>query len=282
MTDVLSELDRVVELATLPAVALEVNKMLIDDSISVQQMTQVIEKDQAIVAKILKLVNSSFYGFRSQINNLPHAVVILGFKALHNAVLSVAVNQTFPKDLKCESFSIVDFWFHSVAVALVAQKFAEQTNLCEPEEAFTAGLLHDIGKVILVQYFPKEFSLVWQEQQESGCTSFTAEKKIIEVSHCQIASRVARKWLLPESLLDVLRCHHDTDKKQENPDLTLLVHGADVVVNIWKKNLSEKPVLKSMAPDAKLLLATSLKTMREWFPPVVEEIQKAHAFFLEE
>lgn len=282
MTDILSELDRVVELATLPAVALEVNQMLADDSVSVQQMTQVIEKDQAIVAKILKLVNSSFYGFRSQINNLPHAVVILGFKAMHSAVLSVAVNQTFSKDLKCDSFSMVDFWFHSVAVALVTQKFAEQTKLCEPEEAFTAGLLHDIGKVILVQYFPEEFSQIWQEQQESGCSSLEAEKKIIEISHSQIAARVARKWLLPDSLLDVLRCHHDVSKKQENRDLTLLVHGADIVVNIWKKNLVEKPVLKSMDPDARELLAVSLKTMREWFPPVVEEIQKAHTFFLEE
>jgi len=281
MTDVLAELDRVVELATLPAVAMEVNKMLADDSISVQQMTQVIEKDQAIVAKILKLVNSSFYGFRSQINNLPHAVVILGFKALHSAVLSVAVNQTFSKNLKCDSFDVVDFWFHSVAVALVSQKFAEQTKLCEPEEAFTAGLLHDIGKVILVQYFPEEFKRVWQEQQESGSTSYEAELEIIETTHSQIATRVARKWLLPESLLDVLRCHHDVDKKQGNRELTLIVHGADIMVNTWKKNLVEKPVLKSMHDDARDILAGSLKTMRDWFPPVVEEIQKAHAFFLE-
>lgn len=281
MTDVLSELDRVVELATLPAVALEVNKMLADDSISVQKMTQVIEQDQAIVAKILKLVNSSFYGFRSQINNLSHAVVILGFKALHSAVLSVAVNQTFSKNLECDSFNIVDFWFHSVAVALVAQKFAEQTKICEPEEAFTAGLLHDIGKAILVQYFPDEFRSIWQEQLKSGCTSYEAEQKIIETNHSQIATRVARKWLLPDSLIDVLRCHHDVNKKQEHRDLTLIVHGADVVVNTWKKNLVEKPVLKSMDADAKALLSESLKTMRDWFPPVVNEIQKAHAFFIE-
>ncbi len=281
MADVLSELDRVVELATLPVVAMEVNRMLADDSISVQEMTQVIEKDQAIVVKILKLVNSSFYGFRSQINNLPHAVVILGFKSLHSAVLSVAVNQTFSKDLKCESFDIVDFWFHSVAVALMAQKFAEQTKLCEPEEAFTAGLLHDIGKVILVQYFPEEFRLVWQEKQENGLTCVDAEKRIIETTHSQIATRVARKWLLPQSLLDVLRCHHDVHFKMENKDLTLLVHGADIVVNTWKRNLVEKPALKSMDAEAKELLAGSLKTMREWFPPVVEEIKKAHAFFIE-
>lgn len=281
MTDVLSELDRVVELATLPAVAMEVNKMLADDTISVQQMTQVIEKDQAIVAKILKLVNSSFYGFRSQINNLPHAVVILGFKALHSAVLSVAVNQTFGKDLKCESFDIADFWFHSVAVALVSQTFAEQTNLCEPEEAFTAGLLHDIGKAILVQYFPDDFLEVWKEKQKHNLTCLEAEKRILGTHHSQIATRVARKWLLPPSLLDVLRCHHDVHKKQDNRDLTLLVHGADVVVNTWKKNLVEKPVLSSMDPDAKALLAGSLKSMRDWFPPVVEEIQKAHAFFIE-
>jgi putative nucleotidyltransferase with HDIG domain len=281
MTDVLSELDRVVELATLPVVAMEVNRMLADDAISVQEMTRVIEKDQAIVAKILKLVNSSFYGFRSQINNLPHAVVILGFKSLHSAVLSIAVSQVFSKDFKCESFDMADFWFHSVAVALVAQKFAEQTSLCEPEEAFTAGLLHDIGKVILVQYFPEEFRRVWQEQQENGLTSVEAEKIIIDTTHSQIAARVARKWLLPQSLLDVLRCHHDVNLKMESRDLTLLVHGADLVVNTWKRNLVQKPVLKSMDSEAKELLAESLKTMRVWFPPVVKEIQKAHAFFIE-
>lgn len=279
MPEILSKLDDVLELATLPAVAMEVNSMLADDSISVQQMTQVIDKDQAIVAKILKLVNSSFYGFRSQINNLPHAVVILGFKALHSAVLSVAVNQTFSKDLDCDSFDIADFWLHSVAVALIAQKFAEQTKLCEPEEAFTGGLLHDIGKVILVQYFPKEFRLIWAEKRKSGLTSYAAENNIIETTHCQVAARVARKWLLPESLVDVLRCHHDVNKKMANRDLVLLVHGADIVANTWKKNLVEKPVLKSMDSDAKAMLSGSLKTMRVWFPEVVEEIQKAHAFF---
>jgi HD-like signal output (HDOD) protein len=129
MSEILTKLDDVVDLATLPAVAMEVNALLADNSISVQQMTRVIDKDQAIVAKILKLVNSSFYGFRSQINNLPHAVVILGFKALHSAVLSVAVNQAFSKNLDCESFDVTDFWYHSDAVALSAQKCAEHTQL---------------------------------------------------------------------------------------------------------------------------------------------------------
>ncbi len=281
MADILSELDRVVELATLPTIALEVNRMLADDSVSVQQMIQVIEKDPAIVARILKLVNSSFYGFRSEINNLSHAVVILGFRALRNAVLSVAVNQTFARECKSSSFNVTDFWFHSVAVALVAQKFAEQTGIGEPEEAFTAGLLHDLGKMILVQYFPEEFALIWQEQQESGCSSFAAEKLIVETNHCQIACRVARKWLLPQSLLDVFQYHHDMPEELENRELTLLVHGADIVVNTWAKKLVEKPVLASMDADAKELLSTSLKTMRDWFPPVVDEIQKAHVFFRE-
>ncbi|MDA3821934.1 MAG: HDOD domain-containing protein, partial [Bacteroidales bacterium] len=161
------------------------------------------------------------------------------------------------------------------------QKFAEQTKLCEPEEAFTAGLLHDIGKAILVQYFPKEFALIWHERNDKGLTCYDAEMNIIETNHSQIAARVARKWLLPESLLDVLRCHHDVNKKMENRDLVLLIHGADIVANTWKKNLVEKPVLKSMDNDAKEILSESLKTMRVWFPPVVEEIQKAHAFFIE-
>jgi len=166
MNALLEKLDSVVELATLPQVAIEVNKLLADEQIAVKEIIEIIEKDQAIVAKVLKLVNSSFYGFPAQINDLAHAAVILGNRTLHSTVISIAVCDTLPKATGCEKFNLSHFWQHSVAVALISRQLAMMSERADPQECFTAGLLHDIGKVILVEYFEEEFVAVCQKKKK--------------------------------------------------------------------------------------------------------------------
>ncbi|MBE9571600.1 MAG: HDOD domain-containing protein, partial [Proteobacteria bacterium] len=146
------KLDSIPDIPTLPSIVITVNKMLQDYDTSIKNLSKAIEKDQSMVTKILRLVNSTFYGFRSRIKNIPHAIIVLGFNTIRNAVVSVSVIKTFSEKDICEGVEIEEFWKHSVAVAVTSRYLAEQTRLDSPEDCFVSGLLHDIGKLVLYQY----------------------------------------------------------------------------------------------------------------------------------
>lgn len=279
MDVLLDKLDSVVELATLPEVAMEVNNLLADEHIAVNKIIEVIERDQAIVAKVLKLVNSSFYGFSAQINDLAHAAVILGNRTLHSTVISIAVCDTLPKATGCEKFSLSHFWQHSVAVALIARQLSKMSGKGDPQESFTAGLLHDIGKVILVEYFEDEFIEVCKKKEELGCSYREAELEVLDTSHARIGQYVAKSWQLPQPLLDTIAYHHEPHTEVKHQDLLQIVHVADILTNVWSRDLIEAPMLKSMDKQARLLFSAELKELRHWFPPLVEEIEESAKFF---
>ncbi len=279
MSVILDKLDRVVELATLPEVALEVNILLADEHLAVSEIIEVIEKDPAIVAKVLKLVNSSFYGFTGQINDLAHAAVILGNRTLHSTVISIAVCDTLPRAAGCTKFSLAHFWQHSVAVALISRELARQSGRADSQECFTAGLLHDIGKLILVEYFKDEFVQVWERKEEQGGSFIAAEQEMLDSTHAEIGHHVGESWQLPRSLLDVMAFHHNPSHEMDNSSVVAIVHVADILANVWSKDLVEAPMLKSMDEQARSLFAEQLKSLRHWFPPLVEEIEESAKFF---
>ena len=153
-------LDNIPDIPTLPEIALKVNKLLQDEDISIGELSRIIEKDQAIVTKILRLVNSSFYQFKSRIESIPRAMVVLGLNTIRNAVLSVSVMEIFPRDKPTNGLDIREFWKHSIAVAVTSKHLGSKTLLESPDECFIGGLLHDIGKIALARYFADLFEQV--------------------------------------------------------------------------------------------------------------------------
>lgn len=280
MAEVKERLDALPDLPTLPRVVLEVNRMMAEQDVSVGRMCEVIERDQVMVARILKLVNSSFYGFQSQINTVSHAVVILGFKTMQNAILSVSIIESFPIKKEVEGFELTSFWEHSVAVAVISMKLAEMEKMQNPEEYFTAGLLHDIGKVVMVNFFPEMFVQVWQTMKAKNIPFHRAEADYLDTSHAKIGNYLARKWRLPDALVDTIRCHHDIKKRLANREMVQIVHAADILANVWQGSLREQPILKSMDKEAKRLIGRELKTLKVWFPATAREIREACHFFL--
>ncbi|UCF82616.1 MAG: HDOD domain-containing protein [Desulfobacteraceae bacterium] len=139
---------------------MEVNKKLRDYNTSIKELSETIEKDQAIVPRILKLVNSAFFGFRSEISDISRAIVVLNFNTVHNVIISVSIIDAFSGKEVLEDFDIKALRTHSVAVAITSNYLAEKTCLQAPKDAFTGGLLHDIGKVVLAQFFQDLFRRV--------------------------------------------------------------------------------------------------------------------------
>ena len=278
----LKKLDSIPDIPTLPNIVIEVNKMLQDYDTSIKKLGNIIEKDQAMVTKILRLVNSSFYGFRSKIKNISHAIIILGFNTIKNAVVSVSIIKTFSGKKTFEGFDITDFWKHSVGVAVTSMYLSEQTKLDSPDDCFVVGLLHDIGKVVLAQYFTGLFDGVWKSIKEDGLSFSEAEQKLLPVNHARIGGYLAKKWQFPASLIDSITYHHAIRKSVANLNQLLIVHTANNIVNSYKVDSGITPVFSSMDPEAKKAMAGQLETVSDWLPDVATEIESACEFFLKE
>jgi putative nucleotidyltransferase with HDIG domain len=278
----LEKLDSIPDIPTLPNIVIEVNKMLQDHDTSVKNLSKVIEKDQGMVTKILRLVNSTFYGFRSRITNIPHAVIILGFNTIRNAVVSVSIMKTFSGEKTFEGFEITDFWKHSIGVAVTSRYLAEQTRLDSPDDCFVVGLLHDIGKVVLSQYFTELFCGVWKSVKGDGLSFYEAEQNLIPVNHAQIGGHLAKKWQFPVSLIDTITHHHAIRKSVSNLSQLTIVHTADTIANNYEIDSDITPVFSAIDPEAKKTMADQLETVSDWFPNIATEIESACEFFLTE
>ena len=276
----LKRLDRLTDLPTLPAIAMEVDAMLRDYDTSIKQLAQTIEKDQALVPKILRLVNSSFYGFSSRIGTISRAVVVLGFNTIRNAVISLSVIDSFPKKT-LEGFDIKDFWTHSIAVATVSRYLAEKSRKGPPEEYFTAGLVHDIGKIVLAQYFQDLFKSVWVAANENSISFYDAEKKELSITHARIGGYLAQKWKLPENMSDTILHHHRPTKNAADYNIVLAVHTADIIVNsLLGKGKGRKMNYSAINRDAATSLKPYITSASKWFPDMEPEIDSACAFFM--
>lgn len=277
---ILKKLDNIDDLPTLPSIAMEVNKMLRDYDTSISKLAQTIEKDQAMVPRILKLVNSAFFGFRSKISSISHAVVLLGFNTVRNAVVSISIIDAFPGDKKfLEGFDITKFWNHSVAVAVISRYLAEKTRLQPLDDFFTGGLLHDIGKVVLFQHFQDLFKKVWISARKNNLSFYDAEKKEIPITHAIIGAYLAKKWQLPGSLVDVIRYHHALSKNANDFNMLIIVHAADIIANSFMSGQESKLDFSLIHPDAASAIKPQLETVSDWFPELSTEIESACQFF---
>lgn len=275
------ELGRIPDLPTLPVVAVKVNEMLQDRDVSIGTLSETIQKDQAMVSKILKLVNSAFYGFQSKIRTIPHAITILGFNTVRNAIVSVGVVGAFANRNLFDGFDIKDFWTHSISTAVVGKHLAEKSRLTSPDAVFVAGILHDIGKLVLAQYFTDLFAALWQEIHDKGVTFHEAEKVVLPARHAQIGGWLAKKWKLPPSLLGAITYHHGTGKTAFDPDLVLLVHSSDHIVNRYDGSNGNGFDVSGMNPEGRRKLRKELDDLPQWYPQAAEEIEQACEFFVD-
>jgi len=278
----LKKLDSIPDLPTLPNIVIKVNNLLQNHDTSIRELGKTIETDQAMVTKILRLVNSAFYGFRSKIKNIPHAIIILGFNNVRNALVSVSIIKTFSGKKAFEGFEIEDFWRHSVAVAVTSKYLSEQTRLDFPDDCFVAGLLHDIGKLVLSLHFTELFGLVWKSVRGNELSFYEAERKFLPVSHAQIGGHLAKKWQFPVSLIDSITYHHAIRKGVSNLNQLLIVHTANTIVNNHKGDLEITLDFSSIDPEAERIMSGWLENLSEWFPDVAAEIESACEFFLKE
>lgn len=195
------------DLPTLPAVVQKILFATNDPQAGARDLTALMRNDQALSARVLKVSNSAFYGLRSKVATIDRAVSVIGFDEVRRIALTALVAKSFPDRAGIASFPLDRFWIHSAAVAWGAKDLLAKSEV-PPDEAFTTGLLHDIGKLIVCQYYPKHFFLIVHYVQSLSLDTVEVEMEILGVTHGQVGAGLAGIWGLPPIYLKVMTGHH--------------------------------------------------------------------------
>ena len=227
------------ELPTLPVVFQELFSRMQDPDAQVSELADVIARDQALTSKILKLVNSAFYGHSQQITTISRAVIIMGFQAVRSAALAVSVFERF-KDLRdtSELFSLEDFWRHSIGVSCLAKQLSLVLHRCEPEEAFVAGLLHDVGKLIVDDFL--------DPAPGKRTVSLAEEEEAVGMNHAEVAEYLLEQWRLPEAIVQSIHNHHLPLSQAGVEPGARVIQMAQALVETWRIGHGE-PI--DLSPD---------------------------------
>lgn len=195
------------DIPTLPVVAMRVNELINDPNSSGSEVANVLKKDQVLTAKILRLANSSYYAIPGGCSDVQRALAFLGFNTIAQLILGLSVFSLF-QSIDGEEFSMLDFWKHALGTAVCSELLAKRLEYPRPEEAFTCGLLHDIGKLVLNQIDPDRFLAIVQETKKRSCAFVEVEREWDLPGHSFLGEVIAGKWGLPQVIKASIRYHH--------------------------------------------------------------------------
>jgi putative nucleotidyltransferase with HDIG domain len=215
----------------IPQVALKVLRMTNEPEYDINSVTQEIRQDQVISARIMKLVNSAMFATRKSIDSLDHALVYLGREMLVKLILSAAMHGFYGQSEMGYSLCKGGLFHHATGSANIAEALARKTRKVEPGIAYTAGLLHDIGKVVLDQYVGSTYPLFYRRVINEKHSALATERKLFGVDHTQIGHLLATQWSFPSSLIDVIRHHHHPEGAEAHSMLGRIVYLADLLMS---------------------------------------------------
>ncbi|MEO7424240.1 MAG: HDOD domain-containing protein [Fibrobacteria bacterium] len=277
---------KITDLPTLPAMMATITRLMQDPRTSAEELGRAIATDPALVSKMLKLVNSAFYGFPGRISTITQAIVILGFSTIRNVVLTTSVLKAFGPNSNQNGFDVARFWEHSLLTGAIARSLAVEREANFIEETFIAGLLHDMGRIVLSQKLTSEFEKVVLVKNKAGISQLQAEQSVLKLTHGDIGGWLARKWNLPIPYVDVMRFHHfplesarlDPNIQADTTNLIYLVHAADVLSKNLVDGKPDLAAIEGIDPAVRAELKIGPEGWERFQERTVEEIGKARSF----
>ena len=268
-------LSRIGEISSLPEVTVKIISVVDDPRSTARDLHTIIKNDPALATKILKVVNSAFYGLPGQVSDLDRAIVLLGLSAVKNIAISASISRLFTSEKLSDTFSARDLWKHSVAVGVVTRQFACLIGKrAFAEEAFLGGLIHDLGMLVERQAFPEQLADVIQMVAKTHRPFPEIETQIVGADHQALGAALAAKWKFPRPLQIVLGYHHNIDNlAEDNRLLPSLVYLADTVC--CKERIGFPLTAADQSIDAALLEKVGLteadiEKAREELPQQIE------------
>lgn len=217
------------DLPALPEVVVRVMRMAEDPRSDAQGIARVIATDQAMAARVLKLANSAFYGLPRRVGTLSEAVVILGFRTIKNLAIAASTFELLNREIAGYWLQRGELWRHSLACAIGAQLIARRARLPVSEEAFVAGLLHDIGKVAIDLFVRAQFDQIMERALHDRIPFVEAEQAVLGFNHAMAGGLIAEKWNLPPLLVSVIKYHHQPSSAPDRDPMISVVHLADLL-----------------------------------------------------
>ncbi len=274
-------IDDIGELVSLPEACIRINEMVDDPDCSTEEIGKVVSSDPALTLRILKIANSPFYGLSAEIDTVSRAITILGTVQLRDLVLATSACKTFegiPNDL----ISMDDFWYHSIFCGITARKLANACATGRGEALFTAGLLHDVGQLIILNRLPSEAKEVLLRSKLSNREPklYLIERQVIGFDHMEVAAALSKQWKLPPCLEECISFHHTPSKAMLFPQEVAIVHIAQAITNLSGKNSFEDDDIDSIEPQIWERAGLSKSIIAPTIKEVVDEIPAVQAMFL--
>ncbi|HZH98943.1 MAG TPA: HDOD domain-containing protein, partial [Fimbriimonadaceae bacterium] len=217
-------------LPVLPQIVSSVMKLADDPDASARSMERIIERDPAIAAKILRVANSSLYGV-SQIPSIARAISVLGLNSIRSLVIGVAYQQIIAGREQAKSFNKLDFWKHSLAVATAARIIAKIKLPAKAEELYLAGMMHDVGMLVLDRFCPNEFDQALQYARQERIPIYQAERRLFGFDHADVGGLLAEKWGLTPLMTGAVRYHHSVIQDGNHGETTAMVAAANYLAS---------------------------------------------------
>ena len=229
-TDFINKLNKKkIILPEIPSVVFELNEVIANPMSSAANIAQVVNSSPSLTALLLKIVNSSFYGFPSRISTVSHAVTLIGTREITGLALGICILSIF-KNIPKEIIDMYSFLKHSLATGILSRILAAHKNLRHTEQLFVSGLLHDLGRLILYIYFPKESRTILTRSRARSTLLYEEEKEFLGCDHAQVGRQLMKQWKLPPILEDNVFYHHKPSSAQQHEAATI-VHLADIIIN---------------------------------------------------
>ncbi len=266
-----------IKLPSLPAIFMQIQDVINNPSSSSHSIADVIGKDTGLAARLLKLVNSTLYGFPAKIDSLSRAVTVVGTKQLSTLALGVTIVSIF-KDIPHDLIDLKSFWKHSVACGIIARTLAKYKNISNNERVFVGGLLHDIGRMIIYGYLPEHAREALLTASRNSSPLQTLELEIMGFTHQTMGTMLLKEWRLPLTLENMVRYHHNPMRSKQPMD-SAIVHIADLMVNALDIGSSGELFVPALDPHAWEILGASSSILGPMITQIDGQINEIIEFF---
>jgi len=271
VTDIL---DGIKELPTLPEVLTQIQDLSEDPGVTAGAFAKTISLDVAITAKVLRMANSAFFGVRRKVTSIQDAITLLGFETVRNVALVTASFEILKGGSETGDFDRLGFWQHSIGCGAIAKVLCRHLSI-QRSDHFTAGIMHDMGKVVLDAFFAEHFSGVLKVVKSEQIPLREAEKKVLGVTHAEIGRYVARRWKLPGELVEAIAFHHTPDKAEDDPKIVCLIHLSNVMARRLRIGSGGDPFTPEIQELARDTLGITDEMLQEYVGEMNRETRVA-------
>jgi putative nucleotidyltransferase with HDIG domain len=268
------------EFSTLPTVYSSLIDVLADPKSTTEDISNIITCDQASTTKVLKVVNSPFFGFSGQIDTISRAIVILGFNEIYNLLLASYIMDFFVKKEEVLDFRPVDFWGHSIAVGIATRLIGQKLGLPNPENLFVTGVLHDIGKLVFFEFSEDRFAAALALSKRTKQSLHHAEMAIFGMDHSETGALLAERWRFPSSIAQAIRYHQNGIVPGGKDGLTAAVHLGNIFCRALELGYPGDDFIPQPNPQALEIINAQPNLLKDITSPLVKNFEETTQFLL--